>query len=228
MPLFPLLQNFAISLTQNFSSLTKAQPEDQLKPAVKTLLESAGLLFDQNVLLRSEAQVAGLGGRPDFGVDSNGLLCGHIELKAPGLGARPNSFSGRDKEQWQKFKALPNLIYTDGNEWSLWRGGASVGNVVRLVGDVKADGASAANEENAQALENLLRDFLMWQPVVPSQPRDLAQMLAPLCRLVREDVAASVANEHSALFSLAREWRALRENRRHVDDSSTRSSSRKL
>ena len=110
MSFFPLLQNFAISLTQNFSSLTKAQPEDQLKPAVKTLLESAGLLFDLNVLLRSEAQVAGLGGRPDFGVDANGFLCGHIELKAPGLGARPNSFSGRDKEQWQKFKALPNLF----------------------------------------------------------------------------------------------------------------------
>ncbi len=209
MPFFPLLQAFATSLTQNFSSLTRAQPEDQLKPAVKNLLESAGTLFDQSVLLRSEAQVVGLGGRPDFGADSNGLLCGHIELKAPGWGARPNSFTGRDKEQWQKFKSLPNLIYTDGNEWSLWRSGTSVGSAVRLAGDVRVDGASAATQENAQSLENLLRDFLMWQPVVPSQPRELAQMLAPLCRLVREDVAASVANEHSALFSLAREWRDL-------------------
>ena len=209
MSFFSFLQQFASSLTQNFSSLTKAQPEDQLKPAVKTLIESFGSEIGRAVLMRSEAQVAGLGGRPDFGVDADSLLCGHIELKAPGLGARPNTFSGRDREQWQKFKALPNLIYTDGNEWSLWRSGESVGNVVRLAGDVTKDSANAVAEENAQNLENLLRDFLMWQPLVPSQPRELAQMLAPLCRLVREDVAASASNEHSALSSLAREWRDL-------------------
>jgi len=55
--LFSLLQQFAVGLTQNFSSLTRAQPEDQLKPAVKELTEAAGQLFGRQVLLRSEAQV---------------------------------------------------------------------------------------------------------------------------------------------------------------------------
>lgn len=203
------LTQFAISLTQNFASFTKAQPEDQLKPAVKTLLEECGATFGKKVLLRSETQVAGLGGRPDFGVDVEGLLCGHIELKAPGLGGRPDRLTGRDKEQWNKFKSLPNLIYTDGNEWSLWRSGEKAGEVVRFQGDVTADGAAAVNAENAAALENLLRDFLWWQPVVPSQPRELASTLAPLCKLVRADVAAATSQSGSALSQLAKEWRAL-------------------
>lgn len=94
-----------------------AQPEDQLKAPVKRLLEAT---LSRTTVARSEAQVAGLGGRPDFGVAVDGLLAGYAELKAPGLGARPQRFTDeRNKKQWGKFKTLPNLIYTDGNEWTL-------------------------------------------------------------------------------------------------------------
>ncbi len=51
-------------------------------------------------------------------------LVGFIEVKAPGKGADPRKFSEpHDKDQWDKLKSLPNLIYTDGNAFSLWRDG---------------------------------------------------------------------------------------------------------
>ncbi len=208
--LLTLFQEFAASLTQNFASSVSGQPEDQLKPAVKTLMESAGRLFNQTVLLRSESRVADIGGRPDFGVDVNGLLCGYIELKAPGVGARPNSFAAksRDAEQWKKFQSLPNLIYTDGNEWSLFHtNGEQIGPTVRLSGSVTQDGANAVTPENAAALEPLLRDFLWWEPIVPSRPRDLANLLAPLCKLIRSDVRVAIEDAGSGLNRLAQEWR---------------------
>ena len=206
--LLQLLEHFAASLTQNFASQIPGQPEDQLKPAVKSLLESAGQELNRPTLLRSESTVQGLGGRPDFGVDVKGALCGHIELKAPGLGGRPQKFpsKSRDAGQWKKFKSLPNLIYTDGNEWSLFHGGEQVGATVRLAGDVTQDGAGAVTTQNA-ALDGLLREFLGWEPIVPSRPRDLARLLAPLCQLIRADVQNAVADADSSLSLLAQAWR---------------------
>ncbi|HMO57563.1 MAG TPA: hypothetical protein PKC19_09420 [Roseiflexaceae bacterium] len=208
--LLPLLQQFALSLTRNFASAVPAQPEDQLKPPVKVLIESTGQELHQNVILRSESQVTGLRGRPDFGTDADGVLCGYIELKAPGLGARPQRFTrtSDNGKQWEKFKSLPNLIYTDGNEWSLFRTGEQVGSTVRLAGDVTADGERAITQDNAVDLGILLRDFLSWQPIVPSRPRELAGLLAPLCRLIRADVQNAIADDQSGLSLLAREWRA--------------------
>jgi hypothetical protein len=204
---FSLFQNFSVSLTTSFASSTPGQPEDQLKLAVKPLLESIGAELGYNTLLRSESRIEG--GRPDFAVDVAGVLCGYIELKAPGMGARPTRFTGRDKKQWEKFKSLPNLIYTDGNEWTLFRAGeTTTAQTIRLAGDVTSDGANAITAENVAALETMLRDFLSWQPIVPSRPRELAKLLAPLCRLIREDVKTAIAEENSGLSLLAAEWRS--------------------
>ena len=57
------------------------------------------------VLTKTEAQVDALGGRPDIGVEVAKALCGFVELKAPGHGARTRDFKGRDKDQWKKFSA---------------------------------------------------------------------------------------------------------------------------
>ena len=62
------------------------------------------------VLTKTEAQVDALGGRPDIGVEVAKALCGFVELKAPGHGARTRDFKGRDKEQWKKFSALLSEI----------------------------------------------------------------------------------------------------------------------
>ena len=199
------LQDFAATVTAAFSNLASAEPEAQLTTPTENLVVQIADEIGFPATLRRETRA--VGGRPDFGVEVGGALCGYIELKAPGLGARPQSFKMRNKEQWKKFQSLPNLIYTDGNEWTLLRDGQTIGITVRLAGDVKVDGASSATAENAEKLEALLRDFLTWQPIVPSQPRELAKLLAPLCRLIRTDVLTAVEDENSGLHLLAQEWR---------------------
>ena len=68
------------------------------------------------VELVGETTLAELKTRPDFAVTVGNALVGFIEIKAPGKGADPRHFSDpHDKEQWDKLKSLPNLIYTDGN-----------------------------------------------------------------------------------------------------------------
>jgi hypothetical protein len=201
------LREFAQDIKRNFHSRIPAQPEDQLKSGVQRILQAAA----RQIQTRTEAHAADVEARPDIGVASNRLLCGFVELKAPGKGARPQRFTGADKRQWEKFKALPNLIYTDGNEWALYRSGKPWPEenpaIVRFSGDIITDGAEAISDDTAQKLHEILIAFYNWQPIVPRNAPQLAEMLAPLCRLAREDVLRAVANEQSNLAQLAREWR---------------------
>jgi Type ISP C-terminal specificity domain len=197
------VRTFAESLKANFSSLIEANPEDQLKPAVQDLLGSTV----SNVITRSEAQLHAIGARPDIGVSVSGLLCGYVELKAPGKGARVTRLRGSDKAQWEKFKSIPNILYTDSTEWALYRSGELVNGPIRFSSDVTTDGIQALNDEITHRLYALLIDFLTWEPIAPTRPKDLAELLAPLCRLLRQDVFEVVQNEESNLAQLAREWR---------------------
>lgn len=199
-------RGFAGAITRNFQTRIDAQPEDQLKAPVQDLIQAAGTMLGLEVGSRTEARVHGLGARPDIGVEVRGLLTGHIELKAPGKGARPERFKGADRDQWAKFASLPNLIYTDGNEWTLQRTGQEVKRV-RISGDVRSDGARSITDRDASALAELFTVFLSWQPIVPSNPKALAETLAPLCRLLRHDVLAALGDPASALSQLAGEWR---------------------
>jgi hypothetical protein len=205
------LQNFSATVTRNFSTRVDAQPEDQLKAPAITLLEAVGdtlLGKNKKVTIRTEARSANVHGRPDLGVAIKKLLAGFIELKAPGLGSNPNRLKGaQNKKQWENFKAIPNLIYTDGNQWSLYRSGEQVGETVSFKGDITTGGARAVSEENANALENLLLDFLNWEPVIPHSPKDLARYLAPLAKFLRSEVELAVEDINSNLSLLANEWR---------------------
>ena len=110
-----LIGQFADDVSHNFSLPVSAQPEDQLKSPVGQLLSAVGTLTALDVNWRTEVHPDDVEGRPDIGVVTDGLLNGHVELKRPGNGARPEGFTGRDRQQWERFKALPNLIYTDGS-----------------------------------------------------------------------------------------------------------------
>jgi len=136
-------------------------------------------------------------GRPDLGVKHRGLLVGFVELKAPGKGADPGRFqNSHDRRQWESFKNLPNLIYTDGRDFALFRQGDALLKV-RL---------NAARD--AEALEQLLLDFLHWKPQVPRNPEELARFLAPLTRFLREAVQEAVrTNPEGDLARLWQEWR---------------------
>lgn len=98
------------------------EPEDQLRaPLEKLFADLAALcgLPAGALALVGETSLADLKTRPDYAATVHKALIGHIEVKAPGKGADPRRFKGpHDKEQWQKLKALPNLLYTDGNTFS--------------------------------------------------------------------------------------------------------------
>lgn len=128
-------------------------------------------------------------------------------FKAPGKGASPNAFRDKhDKSQWERLKSLPNLIYTDGNSFGLWRDGARVGDIVRLEGDVESSGDKLAAPAG---LLTLISDFLGWSPVSPKSPKRLAEISARLCRLLREEVGEQLRKGNASLTDLAKDWRKL-------------------
>lgn len=183
------------------SHIAAAQPEDQLKAPVQQLIRSVAA----RVETRTEVRVGELDARPDIGVAVQRLLCGYVELKAPGTGARTAAFRDRNKAQWERLRVLPNLLYTDGLEFALYRDGKPVGGMVRLADSLDAVGESPC--EAQAALHTLLLDFLIWQPIAPKSPRALATALAPLCRLLRDEVAVRLRDEHSNLALLSRNIR---------------------
>ena len=196
---------FADELAGKFAVDIGGQPEEPLKSPVGELLAALGRLTNRNVEYRPEVRVEDVG-RPDLGITVGGLLTGYVELKAPGLGARPETFAAANADQWQRFRALPNLIYTDGEEWSLYREGKPTARV-RITDDIAAGGAARLDADALPQLEQLLADFLAWQPITPRNPRDLAEFIAPYARILRDEVERAVGGDDSPLRSLAEHWR---------------------
>lgn len=185
-------------------------PEDQLRSPlealVRDLAEIGGMARD-SIQLVGETSLAEIQTRPDFAVSVGRALVGFIEVKAPGKGADPRKFdTPHDKAQWAKLKALPNLLYTDGNSFSLWRDGEIAGKVVHLDGDIETSGDRLSAPP---ALLALFTDFLRWNPVAPRNARRLAEVSARLCRLMRDEVVEQLALGSEGLSELARDWRKL-------------------
>jgi hypothetical protein len=154
------------------------EPEDQLRAPLEGLISNLAALIGierKSVSLVGESSLSDLKTRPDFAVTIGGALIGFIEVKAPGKGANPRRFRGHDKAQWEKLESLPNLLYTDGNEFSLWRSGESVGSIVRFAGDIERSGSSL---EAPNTIVTLIEDFLRWHPVPPRSAKQLAEMTA--------------------------------------------------
>lgn len=180
-------------------------PEDQLKVSVKTFVRAIGNVLGLKVSILSESPVEDIG-RPDLAIAVDGLLVGYIELKAPGEGTTDRDFKGRNLVQLRKFKALPNLIYTDARDWTLYRDESRVKlHDVRL-GPIDENGPKDLQEVDGGDLLELFREFLRWTPIVPRKPRELAAQLAPLTKMVRDDVKVAAQKANSALASIYADW----------------------
>lgn len=189
---------FAEAVADNFNQPVRAQPEDQLKAPIGEFLRSVGQLSGLTVGWRTEVHADDIDGRPDVGITANGLLTGHVELKRPGMGARADQFTGANRNQWQRFKALPKLIYTDGSEWSLYRSG-ELKQRARMADDVSKGGASGIYLDSLGAVRELLRDFLYWKPVVPGTTEGLAGFFAPMARILRDQVQKALGTEEHVI-----------------------------
>lgn len=186
------------------------EPEDQLRAPFEQLLADLAELCNlpkTAVAAVGESSVSDLKTRPDFAVTVHKALVGFIELKAPGKGADPRKFKDpHDRAQWEKLHSLPNLMYTDGNAFSLWQDGELVDSVVTLIGDIKSSGSKL---QSPPGLLSLFENFFQWQPIAPRSAKELAHTSARLCKLLRDEVTEQLALKSPALTSLAMDWRKL-------------------
>ena len=209
------LRAFAEAVAAKASLPSAGEAEEALRAPFEALMAAAGAALGYDVACVGETRLPDRMGTPDFAVHRGGALVGYAELKAPGAGADARRFKGRNRQQFGRFSGVPNMLYGDGNEWALYRGGKRAGAVVRFAGNVVADGARAASEADAAAFARLLHDFLLWEPLPPTDSRghiDLrrfAAMLAPLCRMLRDDVSDALSEPSSPLIALAGDWRKL-------------------
>ena len=209
------LRTFAAHVTEKTSQLTSGAPEDQLRTPFENFVTAVATGFGWDLVCSGESPLPNRLGTPDYALHLAGLLCGYVELKAPGVGANNIRFTSRNRDQFKRFSSIPNILYTDGNEWCLYRCGERIRPIVRLAGDVASDGSQACTLEDAQRLDDLMRDFLLWHPIIPIAPngtidlKRFAQDLAPLCRMLRDDVSDALNDPTSPLLHLATDWRDL-------------------
>ncbi len=186
-------------------------PEDQLRNPLENLLRDLAEVDGMPagaVSLIGETTLKHLKTRPDFAVSVHKALVGFIEVKAPGKGADPRKFEkgSHDAEQWEKLKSLPNLLYSDGNSFSLWRDGKLEGRIIQTDGNVEKSGAKLKAPGTLQAM---ISSFLHWEPIPPKSAKGLAEVSARLCRLLRDEVIEQMVLGNKGLTGLAKDWRHL-------------------
>ncbi len=203
---------FGATVSPRLSSKA-GEPEDQMRGPLETLMTTVAEAVGVKFTAVGESSLADLKVRPDYAVMVNGAISGYIEVKAPGKGASPTRWgiTTHDRVQWEKLKALPNVLYTDGQSWGLYRTGERVGEVVKLQGDIRSAGAGLVTAD--AGLARLLTEFLGWSPVPPRSVGQLVRVVAPLTRLLRDEVTDTLRREQVAgegpFTNLAHDWRAL-------------------
>ncbi|MFB7877876.1 type ISP restriction/modification enzyme [Nocardia sp. NPDC056064] len=195
-------------------------PEASIRPPLQNLLEAVGSHDAMDgVLWHSETPLRDVGVRPDYAVEVHGEIVGYVEVKRPGQTVDPEKFTGRNKKQWERLRDLPNVLYTNGTEWRLFRSGELIGAPVFFDGDLGSVGRSLSVREPA-AFHALLRTFLHWVPEPIRHINTLVRRTAPLCRLLRAAVleqlewegqyAAEGARPEELRFTgLKNDWRRL-------------------
>lgn len=194
------------------------EPEEALRVPIEHLITGIGAFFGKPTILDGEAHLTEISSRPDFAVRVNGAVVGYIEVKKAGLSLDPSTFTGHNRDQWNRLKDLPNLVYTNGTEWRLYRGDSQPTLVAQLTGgplDVAGAGLSPDS-----AFAALVTDFLNWHPVPIKTVPKLVSAVAPITRMLRTKVVEQLAYEtarvkagessHQQLFlGLANDWRKL-------------------
>jgi hypothetical protein len=192
--------------------------EAAIRSPLEDLLEAFGDRLHVKAVFHDEVRDPERRVRPDYGVSIDGAISGYVEVKAPGRGVDPAGFKGHDLKQWERQRDLPNLLYTNGTEWRLFRDGDPVGDPVLFAGGSLA---KAGVKLTAPAdFEELLTDFLRWKPAPIGSVTTLVKAIAPLTRLLRSEVLEQLESERKAVkegapeyqqpfLGLAADWRRL-------------------
>lgn len=200
-----LIAEFGRQVRENLR-VGDGEPEAQLTNPVATLLQDFGALHSMKVVTVRETSLKTAGGglvseglvRPDYAITVDGVLTGYVELKAPGKNIDPASFTKKSHEyrQWQRLRNLPNLLYTNGTEWRLYRYGepvlTSTGyDAVHMHGSFSGHGTLSAPD----ALATFFLSFLRWVPAPITSADQLVETLAPLAALLREEMLLGLSTQ---------------------------------
>ncbi|MET8956736.1 type ISP restriction/modification enzyme [Streptomyces sp. NPDC004533] len=192
-------------------ALMHGQKEAAIRRAVETLLVDAAQVLGREAFLHAEVPVDVYRIRPDLAVRIGKLprnIVGYVELKSPDKSViHPSRLNQRDRRQWEGMSKLPNLIYTNGQTWILYRSGRQYGDTIHLEGDLRSAGARLRIPVGFETtFESMLAAFFGWQPHPLTSMRELVTMVAPLCTLLRDAVhdrldAESTLPRHRRPFS---------------------------
>ncbi|PYF99068.1 N-6 DNA Methylase [Georgenia satyanarayanai] len=192
--------------------------EAAIRAPLEALLGAAGDRLGVDAVFHDEVRDTERQVRPDYGVSVKGAITGYVEVKAPGRHIDPARFTGHDKRQWERQRDLPNLLYTNGTDWRLYRDGdLHAGPVTFGSGSLALAGAGLTAPPE---FESLITDFLRWKPAPITSVGALVRAVAPLTRLLRGEVLDQLQSEDSAIRAgadkwsqpftgLANDWRAL-------------------
>jgi hypothetical protein len=211
-PFDAVIADFGREVTQKLRT-GHGSREDHLRGPFEQMLGAIAGSLGLKITTIGETRLPDLSIRPDYAVDVAGARVGYVELKKPGHGV-PEGWSSptsHDRSQWEQFQLLPNVLYSDGEQFARYNFGKLQGNIARLEPGLDRAGSRlrAVNTDFAR----VLTDFLLWEPEQPRSLGDLVRLIAKLCRLLRDDVAAEFAREQAGrsdgqTFSdLATDWR---------------------
>lgn len=194
------------------------ETEAAIRTPIEQLLAATGSRLGLDVVPHDEVRDDDRGVRPDYAISVGGAITGYVEVKKPGANLDPDGMTGHNRRQWDRQRDLPNLIYTNGTEWRLYRDSEPVGDPVHLGGGTLRTAGSKLTAP--PELEQLLTDFLRWKPAPITSVIALVRAVAPLTRLLRGEVMDQLNLESRAIkagedrasqpfHGLARDWRKL-------------------
>lgn len=157
------------------------------RPALKQLIEA---LLAGAQAINEPAHIAC--GAPDLVVTRDESPAGYVEAKDVGANLQQTERSPQLKRY---LAALHNLILTDYLEFRWYVNGAHR-QTVRLA-DTAPDGSLKRSSSGAKQLHDLFTRFAAQQPPVIAHPRELAERMAALSRLIRDTTGETFSQEAS-------------------------------
>ncbi|MDO8438416.1 MAG: type ISP restriction/modification enzyme [Nitrosomonadaceae bacterium] len=165
--------------------------EHTYRPALKTLLESLA----PNLLATNEPKRIQCGA-PDYIVTRGVVPLGYVEAKDVGL----NLDDVENSEQLKRYRAsLRNLILTDYLEFRLYRNGELT--LTARLAKWQKNGVLKAEPDGAEQLHKLLIWFIEGEVSSVASPKELAQRMAMLARMIHDVIKLALAqsDEHDEL-----------------------------
>jgi hypothetical protein len=160
------------------------------RPALKTLLESAG----KGITATNEPRRIACGS-PDFQITRTGVPLGHVETKD--IGANLDEMErgkGANGEQFTRYRdGLPNWLLTDYLQFRWFVVGEK--RLTVCIAELDAKGKVKALPEGEQKLAELLSAFFGQPALTVASAKELAQRMAGMTRIIRGLIANAFEHE---------------------------------